>query len=64
MGNSNDRLWSVQDLSAFLDIPVHTIRGWRKTGYGPPARRVGKHLRWDPVQVRRWFDGLGQNDAA
>ncbi|MFD1148075.1 helix-turn-helix transcriptional regulator [Saccharothrix hoggarensis] len=62
-GNEFDRLWGVDDLSAFLGVPVHTIRGWRSKNYGPPARKVGKHLRWDPEKVREWFNGLGQNAA-
>lgn len=62
-GEAIDRLWGVEDLSAFLRVPVHTIRGWRTKNYGPPARRVGKHLRWDPAQVRQWFDGLDSNAA-
>jgi DNA-binding transcriptional MerR regulator len=49
-------LWTVKDVSVFLGIPVQTIRGWRAKGYGPPVRKVGKHLRYDPVKVREWFD--------
>ncbi|GAB3909111.1 helix-turn-helix transcriptional regulator [Kibdelosporangium lantanae] len=59
-----ERLWGIEELSTFLDIPVNTIRAWRKTNYGPPARKVGKHLRWDPETVREWFANLGQSDAA
>jgi hypothetical protein len=55
------RLWTVEDLSAYLGIPVPTIRGWRTKGYGPPVRKIGKHLRYDPVKVGEWFD---QHDAA
>ncbi|HEX8865023.1 MAG TPA: helix-turn-helix domain-containing protein [Lentzea sp.] len=62
-GEAFDRLGGVEDLSAFLEVSVHTIRGWRTKNYGPPARRVGKHLRWDPAKVRQWFDGL-DSDAA
>lgn len=56
------RLWTVQDLSNFLGIPVDTIRGWRSKKYGPRAQKIGKHLRYDPAEVRRWLDRL--NDAA
>ena len=61
--NEFSRLWGVEDVSAFLGVPVHTIRGWRSKQYGPPARKVGKHLRWDPSQVREWFNGLGADAA-
>lgn len=57
------RLWTVQDLSEFLGIPVDTIRGWRTKNYGPAARKIGKHLRYDPAEVRRWFDELSDKAA-
>ena len=40
-----DRLWSVDDVSAFLGVPVETLYQWRKRHYGPRAGRVGRHLR-------------------
>jgi DNA-binding transcriptional MerR regulator len=57
-------LWGIEELSEFLSIPVHTIRGWRTKKYGPPARKVGKHLRYDPAKVRAWFEDLDQDNAA
>lgn len=54
--NEFERLWSVEELSAFLGIPVQTIRGWRAKNYGPPVRKIGKHLRYDPAKVREWLD--------
>ncbi|MFU8855190.1 helix-turn-helix domain-containing protein [Micromonospora sp. SL1-18] len=50
-----DHLWSVEDVSAFLGVPVETLYQWRKRKYGPPAGRVGRHLRYDPADVRAWF---------
>ncbi|MEO3936371.1 helix-turn-helix domain-containing protein [Dermatophilaceae bacterium Soc4.6] len=47
-------LWSVQDLSRYLQIPVGTIYQWRHRGEGPPALRLGNHLRWEPDAVYRW----------
>lgn len=51
-------LWTVNDVATFLGVPVHTLYGWRTKGYGPPARRVGKHLRYLPSDVRAWFEQL------
>ena len=50
-----ERLWTVQDVSAFLGVPVATLHQWRYLGTGPAAFRVGKHLRYDPDVVRRWL---------
>lgn len=49
-----DRLWTVHDVSAYLGVPVETLYRWRKNRTGPPAARVGRHLRYDPVDVRAW----------
>jgi excisionase family DNA binding protein len=48
------RLWTVDDVSRFLGVPVETLYRWRKVRYGPPAARVGRHLRYDPDDVRAW----------
>jgi hypothetical protein len=50
-----DRLWSVNDVSGYLGVPVSTLHQWRYLGKGPAAFRVGKHLRYDPDVVRRWL---------
>jgi excisionase family DNA binding protein len=50
-----ERLWSVDDVSAFLGVPVGTVYQWRHQRIGPPAYKVGRHLRYDPVEVRAWL---------
>ncbi|HEX6970022.1 MAG TPA: helix-turn-helix domain-containing protein [Micromonosporaceae bacterium] len=54
MRTLDERLWSVEDVAGFLQVPVETLYRWRKVGYGPPAARVGRYLRYDPVDVRAW----------
>ncbi|RQX07545.1 helix-turn-helix domain-containing protein [Micromonospora arida] len=49
-------LWTVDDVSAYLGVPVQTLYTWRKRRIGPPAGRVGRHLRYDPDAVRAWFE--------
>lgn len=49
-----DRLWTIDDVSAFLGVPVQTLYQWRHRSDGPPCMRLGKHLRFDPDQVRAW----------
>jgi predicted DNA-binding transcriptional regulator AlpA len=53
---TTDRLWTVHDVSAFLGVPVGTLYQWRYLRIGPPAYRVGRHLRYDPAAVRTWLD--------
>lgn len=52
-----DRLWSPEDVSAFLGVPVPTLYRWRYVGTGPTAYTVGRHLRYDPAEVRAWVKG-------
>jgi hypothetical protein len=51
----DERLWSIGDVSWFLGIPVNTLYQWRHHGIGPRAYRVGRHLRYDPAELRRWL---------
>lgn len=48
------RLWTLQDVSDFLNVPVGTLYQWRVRGEGPPAFKVGRHVRFDPDRVRAW----------
>ncbi len=54
-----EALWGPEEVSAYLRVSVQTLYQWRRKQYGPPARRVGKHLRWDPDGVRTWFGTQG-----
>jgi excisionase family DNA binding protein len=51
---SIDRLWSVEEVSAYLGVPVKTLYQWKWRGAGPPVRKIGRHLRYDPAAVKRW----------
>jgi predicted DNA-binding transcriptional regulator AlpA len=50
-----DRLWTIDDVSAFLQVPTATLYQWRHQRVGPPAFKVGRHLRYDPAAVRSWL---------
>lgn len=51
-----EHLWTTQKVANYLEIPVPTLYRWRQTNYGPPACRVGKHLRFRPADVMAWVD--------
>ncbi|MEV6413578.1 helix-turn-helix domain-containing protein [Kribbella sp. NPDC051718] len=40
-------LWDINQVSTYLKVPKATLYGWRGKKYGPPADRVGRHLRYD-----------------
>lgn len=47
-------LWTIEDVSAYLGVPVKTLYGWRLKKVGPTAVRIGKHLRYDSDAVIAW----------
>lgn len=57
---ATERLWTVDDVSAFLGVPAATLYQWRHHRSGPPAYKVGRHLRYDPVEVRAWLERQGE----
>ncbi len=53
------RTWTAAEVAEFLGVPVRTLHQWRYLGTGPPAYRVGRHLRYLPDEVFRWLREQG-----
>lgn len=47
-------LWTIDEVSEYLGVPVKTLYAWRLKKAGPVAVRIGKHLRYDPDEVVEW----------
>ena len=54
---SADNLWSIERTSEYLGVPVGTLYQWRHRRTGPPALKIGRHLRYDPAEVHAWAKG-------
>jgi excisionase family DNA binding protein len=52
----SDRLLSPTDLAEYLRVPRSTVYGWNYKGNGPPAIRIGKHVRYRSAAVERWLE--------
>jgi len=51
------RYLTPEDLVEMFELPsVETVYQWRRKRTGPRGFRVGRHLRFDPVDVRAWVD--------
>jgi predicted DNA-binding transcriptional regulator AlpA len=48
-------LWTAEQTAEYLGIPRATLYQWRYLRIGPKGGRVGRHLRYDPDEVVRWF---------
>ncbi|GAA1713502.1 hypothetical protein GCM10009745_72270 [Kribbella yunnanensis] len=57
-----DPLWDVDQVAAYLKVPKRTLYRWRTHGYGPPGRRVGRHIRYRASEVIAWFDKLDERE--
>jgi predicted DNA-binding transcriptional regulator AlpA len=53
----SERLWGVEEVSAYLGVPVKTLYQWKWRGEGPPVRKIGRWLKYDPAAVRAWATG-------
>jgi excisionase family DNA binding protein len=50
------RFLTPVDLAELLGVPVETVYQWRRKRTGPRGFRVGRHLRYDPQDVRAWIE--------
>lgn len=55
MDEQPEPMMTTAQVARWLAIPVGTVHRWQRTGDGPPSMRVGKHLRFDPQEVREWM---------
>lgn len=62
MTEKAEPLWGIEETAAYLGIPARTIYQWRYRGYGPPGRKVGRYVRFNPADVRAWFAAQPQSD--
>ncbi|QKW02864.1 helix-turn-helix domain-containing protein [Streptomyces sp. NA02536] len=58
-----DRYLTPVDLADFLGVPVETVYQWRRKQTGPRGFRVGRHLRFDPEDVRVWVESQMERAA-
>jgi len=55
----NDHLIDVDEHAEharYLAVPVKTLYSWRYRRQGPPALRVGRHLRYRWSDFQQWID--------
>ncbi|MEU0492057.1 helix-turn-helix domain-containing protein [Nocardiopsis sp. NPDC006139] len=49
-----ERLWTPEETASYLGVPLKTLYQWRYRRTGPPSHRVGRHVRYEPTEVRAW----------
>ncbi|WP_316741793.1 helix-turn-helix domain-containing protein [Streptomyces sp. MK7] len=59
------RFLTPEDLVEMFELPsVETVYQWRRKRTGPRGFRVGRHLRFDPDDVRAWVESQIKGAAA
>jgi len=57
-------LLTIEDVAAYLQVPVGTLYQWRTRGGGPVGLRVGRHVRYRRSDVERWLKQCAQRTKA
>jgi excisionase family DNA binding protein len=52
---TDEPLRDLDWLAAYIGVPKKSIYGWRLRGEGPPAYKVGQHLRYRKSEVDAWL---------
>ncbi|MFC8433949.1 helix-turn-helix domain-containing protein [Streptomyces sp. NPDC057253] len=53
-GGLPDRYLTPDDIADMFGVPLETVYQWRRKRTGPPGFRIGKHVRYDPADVRAY----------
>ncbi|MER5915903.1 helix-turn-helix domain-containing protein [Streptomyces sp. NPDC001982] len=61
-GGLPDRYLTPDDIAAIFEVSKETVYQWRKKRIGPPGFRIGKHVRYDPADVRTYVAQRKNNE--
>jgi excisionase family DNA binding protein len=53
------RLLTPAEVSEHLRVPITTLYVWRHQSKGPPAIKVGRHLRYRVRDLEAWLERHG-----
>lgn len=52
---NGERLLSRAEVAEYLNIPPRTLSTWAHKDSGPPYFKIGKHVRYRPMDVEEWL---------
>lgn len=55
-GIAREPLVSMQEVAAYLGVPLETVRHWRKHRTGPRGFLVGRYVKFRLSDVDRWLE--------
>ena len=54
--STSSEFYTVEELAAYLNVPVQTVYQWNSVGVGPGYYRIGKYVRYRKSEVEDWLD--------
>lgn len=58
-----DPMVGIEDLAAYLGLPVKTLYKWRQDGTGPASVRISRHVRYFVSDVSEWLQHQRERSA-
>lgn len=56
MTETLEHLLNEHEAASRLGLAVATLRRWRWSGHGPRFAKIGRAVRYDPVELRAYID--------
>ncbi len=50
-----EQLATTEQVADYLQVPAKTLVQWRYLEIGPGYRKVGRHVRYDWSDIRKWL---------
>ena len=63
-GGADDQLMTIEEVGAYLQVPIKTLYDWRHKGCGPRGMRVGRYVRYRRADVEIWLDSCRDPEPA
>lgn len=61
---ADEHLMTIEELGAYLQVPIKTLYDWRHKGSGPRGMKVGRYVRYRRHDVDIWLDSCRDPEPA
>lgn len=58
------RMLRVEDVAAATSLSTSYLNKLRVSGFGPPFRKIGRAVLYDPVEVQAWLDSHSRSSTS
>ena len=62
--DDQEKLLTLAEVSALLDVPLTTLYAWRYRHEGPRGYKIGRHVRYRRDVVEAWLEAHADQWAA